>query len=67
MLPDLSAALIDGYGATTRLQEDTPVFTLLRTMASAGWIITRTDDREKLAYYGQRMLRHAGRVCPEVL
>ena len=67
MFADLRAALIDGYGPTKRLTEDTPVFTLLRTMASAGWIITRTDDQGKLAHYGQRMLRHAMVVAPEAL
>ncbi|WP_102110423.1 phosphotransferase enzyme family protein [Oceaniglobus roseus] len=49
---DLAAALCDGYG---RGHADLPMFTLLRALASAGWIVPRTppgDPRQRI--YAER-------------
>jgi len=53
-LPALSAALCDGYGDGHRLM---PLFMMLRSMASAGWIMLRAapnDSRQR--FYAERML-----------
>ena len=66
-LPDLAAALLDGYGAGGGHVGDgmrgLMLFTLLRCLASAGWIVSRAapDDPRQLLYVN-RVLRLAPRV-----
>lgn len=47
-LPEIAAALIDGYARlrpiTAAARDMVPVFTLLRTLASVGWTMTRLAD-----------------------
>lgn len=60
--PDLDAltqALCAGYGCTTELM---PLFIMLRSMASCGWIISRAPaDDPRQRFYAERALRCASR------
>ncbi len=56
-LTDLSEALCAGYGCSTDLM---PLFVMLRSMASCGWIISRAKpDDPRQRFYAERALRCA--------
>jgi Ser/Thr protein kinase RdoA (MazF antagonist) len=67
-LADLTAALCAGYchdhaapvAAAKTLTDQMPLWIMLRSMASAGWIISRAEPGDpKQRYYAERMLRCA--------
>ena len=63
-LPALEAALCDGYGADAALRDAVPLYVMLRSMASCGWIMSRapaTDPRQR--FYAQRALTCARRYA----
>lgn len=49
---DLAAGLVDGYGANPQDAALIPAFTVMRTLASCGWVISRyaADDPTLIAY-----------------
>lgn len=56
-LPALERALCDGYEAESSLRESLSLFTMLRSMASCGWILSRArpeDPRQR--FYAERAL-----------
>ncbi|MBM7067123.1 phosphotransferase enzyme family protein [Actibacterium sp. 188UL27-1] len=55
--PDLTAALVDGYGRPD-WAADIPFFVMLRGMASAGWIISRAarGDRRHRVYADRALM-----------
>ncbi|PTX57551.1 Ser/Thr protein kinase RdoA (MazF antagonist) [Litoreibacter ponti] len=54
----LSDALLDGYGADTRMRASLPLFVMLRAMASCGWIMSRCPhDDPRQRFYAERALR----------
>ncbi|MFT6105048.1 MAG: Ser/Thr protein kinase RdoA (MazF antagonist) [Paracoccaceae bacterium] len=63
-LDDLSTALIEGYSGIDRkrLAEELPLFTLLRALASAGWVMPRVPPEAPLQrLYAERALHLAAR------
>jgi Ser/Thr protein kinase RdoA (MazF antagonist) len=54
-LPSLTKAICDGYGTNS---EHMPLFIMLRSMASAGWVMSRADpNAPPQRRYADRMLR----------
>lgn len=55
---ELAAALIDGYGIAPDQATMLPAFTLIRTLASCGWVISRyAADDPMLIGYADRAVR----------
>lgn len=66
-LPDLAAALLEGYRTHRPLGPQSAhqlaLFVMLRSFASAGWIITRAaPDDPRQAFYAERATRMADHV-----
>ena len=59
--PDLAAALVAGYasrrGSAARLAAELPLWTMLRALASCGWVLSRTEagDPRRRAYADRAM------------
>ena len=59
---DLAAALIDGYGIRADQATLLPAFTVIRTLASCGWVISRYDaDDPVLLGYANRAIKASSR------
>lgn len=55
LLPKLTQAICDGYGVSS---DHMPLFMMLRSMASAGWVMSRADPTAPAQRaYAERMLR----------
>jgi Ser/Thr protein kinase RdoA (MazF antagonist) len=64
--PDLAAAFVAGYttrrGSAARLTADLPLFTMLRALASCGWVLSRTEEGDpRRRAYADRAVRLAER------
>lgn len=63
-LDALSDALCEGYGANAALRKAVPLFIMLRSMASCGWIMSRADtDDARQRFYAERALTCARRYA----
>ena len=62
-LPELVAALTEGYGADPATVAHLPLFVALRSFASAGWIVSRAEPGDpKQAFYAGRAVKMARHV-----